>query len=99
MYFQRHYDPSLLISDQMQRLVEANYFTSLNMASGYHQIPVEEKSVERTAFVTLDGQFEFMSMLFVLRNAPSMYQRVINKALWTLTESFAISIDNGILLS
>ncbi|XP_017494147.1 PREDICTED: uncharacterized protein LOC108382272 [Rhagoletis zephyria] len=44
--------PLPLISDQINRLHGCHYFTTLDMASGYHQIPVHSDSIEKTAFVT-----------------------------------------------
>lgn len=90
--------PLPLIGDQIQRLVGANYFSSLDMASGYHQIPIHPDSIERTAFVTPDGQFEYVTMPFGLRNAPSVYQRAINKALGELAESFAVCYIDDIII-
>lgn len=51
--------PLPLISDQIDRLRGANYFTCLDMASGSHQIPIPPDSIEYTAFVTPDGQYDF----------------------------------------
>lgn len=87
-----------MIGDQIKRLVGANYFTSLDMASGYHQIPIHQDSIERTAFVTTEGQFEYVTMPFGLRNAPSVYQRAINKALGNLSESFAVCYIDDIII-
>ncbi|XP_011867060.1 PREDICTED: uncharacterized protein LOC105561575, partial [Vollenhovia emeryi] len=75
-----HY-PLPRIDDQIDRLYGAHYFTSLDMASGFHQIPIHAESIERTAFVTPDGQFEYLTMPFGLKNAPPVFQRSINKAL------------------
>jgi len=47
----------------------------LDMASGFHQIPIHPDSIEYTAFVTPDGQYEFLTMSFGLKNAPSVFQR------------------------
>lgn len=90
--------PLPLIGDQIQRLVGANYFTSLDMASGFYQIPVHPNSIEITAFVTPDGQFEYLVMPFGLRNAPAVYQRAINKALGNLSETFAICYMDDIII-
>lgn len=83
-----HY-PLPRIEEQIDQLSGANFFSSLDMASGFHQISIHPDSVQRTAFVTLDGQYEYLAMPFGLRNAPSVYQRCINNALNNL-ETFGI---------
>lgn len=44
--------PLPLIDDQLDRLGKARYYSTLDMASGFHGIPIEETSIEKTAFVT-----------------------------------------------
>lgn len=51
------------------------------MASGYYQIPLHADSVECTAFVTPDGQYEFLAMPFGLKNASSVFQYTVMQAL------------------
>lgn len=69
------------ISDQIDKLHGAYYFTSLDIASGFHQIPVVKEPIERTAFVTSDVQFGYLTMPFGLKNVPPVFQRTINKIL------------------
>lgn len=75
-----HY-PLPLIDDQLDRLAGNSLFTSLDLASGYYQIPVAIESQDKTAFVTPDGQYQFKRMPFGLANAPSVFQRTMNKIL------------------
>ncbi|KAG6438766.1 hypothetical protein O3G_MSEX000204 [Manduca sexta] len=75
-----HY-PLPIISDQIDQLAGGFYFTTFDMAAGFHQIPIAEDSIEKTAFVTPDGLFEYLTMPFGLSNAVSVYQRCINRAL------------------
>lgn len=91
--------PLPLISDQISRLHGCNYFTTLDMASGFHQIPVHENSIEYTAFVTPDGQYEYLTMPFGLRNAPSVYQRVITNVLGKLASSYVVVYMDDILIT
>ncbi|XP_041970747.1 uncharacterized protein LOC121727134 [Aricia agestis] len=63
-----HY-PLPLIADQIDQLTGGQYYTSLDMASGFHQIPIADESIEKTAFVTPDGLFEYKTMPFGLCNA------------------------------
>ena len=51
--------PLPLIDDVFDRLSGANFFSSLDLASGHWQVPVAEKDQCKTAFITLDGLYEF----------------------------------------
>lgn len=90
--------PLPLISDQIARLRGANYFSCLDMASGFHQIPIHPYSIERTAFVTPEGQYEFLTMPFGLKNAPSVFQRAVMKALGELAYSYVIVYMDDIMI-
>lgn len=85
--------PLPLISDQIARLRGAKYFSCIDMASGFYQIPVHEDSIERTAFVTREGQYEFG-----VKNAPSVFQRAKIKALGALAYTYAIVYIDDVLI-
>lgn len=75
-----HY-PLPIISDQIDQLAGGLYFSTFDMAAGFHQIPIAEGSIEKSAFVTPDGLYEWNTVPFGLCNAVSVYQRCINRAL------------------
>lgn len=92
-----HY-PLPRIEDQLDQLAGNKVFTSLDLASGYYQIPVAEESRHRTSFVTPDGQYEYNRMPFGLVNAPSVFQRTINKILLEAKIKYAIVYMDDILI-
>lgn len=91
--------PLPLTSDQISRLNGAHFFTKLDCASGFHLIPVQAESVERTAFITPDGQYEFLTMPYGLRNAISVFQRAIINALGDLANQYVIVYVDDILIA
>ncbi|CAH2108926.1 unnamed protein product [Euphydryas editha] len=89
--------PMPVIDDQLDRLNGKSYFTSLDLASGYYQIPVNESSQHITAFVTPDGHYEYTRMPFGLINAPAVFQNMINKALGNKRFELAIPYLDDLL--
>jgi hypothetical protein len=66
------------IEDLFGKIGRANYFSAIDLASGFHQIELEEDSIPKTAFSTEDDHFGFLRMPFRLKNAPPTFQRAMN---------------------
>ena len=60
---------------------KAVYFTVLDLASGFWQIPVSESSKEKTCFVTESGTYWYKRMPFAVVNAPSVFSMVMSEIL------------------
>ena len=69
------------IDDLLDQLGQLQFFTMLDLASGFWQVSVDDQSREKTAFVTHCGLFEFRVMPFGLTNAPAVFQRLMQRVL------------------
>lgn len=66
------------IDEILDKLGRSRYYTTLDLASGYHQVPIKPEDRPKTAFSTDTGHYEFVQMPFGLSGAPSTFQRLMN---------------------
>ncbi|XP_063994419.1 uncharacterized protein LOC135171776 [Diachasmimorpha longicaudata] len=69
------------INEILDQLGNAQYFSSFDLASGFHQIPIHPNDTHKTAFSTPYQHYEFTRMPFGLKNAPPTFQRMMDKVL------------------
>lgn len=69
------------ITEILDQLGHSKYFTTLDLASGFHQIKMHPKDAPKTAFTVPQGHFEYNRMPFGLKNAPATFQRLMNSVL------------------
>jgi hypothetical protein len=73
--------------DLFQKVVNAKYMTALDLRSGFHQIPVAEEDISKTAFWWVSNKNQpprllaYQRMPFGLKNAPAKFQRVMDTEL------------------
>jgi thymidylate kinase/transposase InsO family protein len=95
------------IDDILYNLGTANYFSVVDLFSGYFQIPMAgltgrdtHDSIAKTAFCCPSGLFEFVKMSFGMCNAPAVFMRTITEVLKPYIGKFVfVFMDDVIVFS
>ncbi|KAI8510371.1 hypothetical protein Bbelb_112870 [Branchiostoma belcheri] len=88
------------IDDTLDALSGSKLFSTLDMRSGYHQIPVDPASVEKTAFTSPFGTYQYTALPFGLCNAPSSFARLMESVLRGLQPQCCLAyLDDNIVHS
>ena len=92
--------PLPLIQDVFDTLGGSCMYSTLDLKTGYWQLPVHPDSIDKTAFVCHYGQYEWLRMPFGLCNAPAVFQRAMNKVLAKhIGKTVMVYLDDIIIFS
>lgn len=87
------------IEDILDQMGRAKYFSTLDLMSGFHQIPLEQNSRKLTAFSTSQGHYQYTRLPFGLNISPNSFQRMMSIAMAGLTPEVAfLYIDDIIVI-
>ena len=86
-------EPMARIEDVFQGLSKDRYFSKIDLSRGYWQFPIREEDVEKTGFVTPDGEYEFLRMPFGMVNSGATLVRGVRQLLKGLPNTVAYIDD------
>ncbi|GJV71107.1 putative reverse transcriptase domain-containing protein [Tanacetum coccineum] len=90
--------PLSRINDLFDQLQGSQFFSKIDLRSGYHQLRVHEDDIPNTAFRTHYRHFEFTVMPFGLTNALAVFIDLMNRVCRPYLDKFVIVFIDDILI-
>lgn len=66
------------VDSTLEKISDARWFSTMDIQSGYHQLAMDPEDIEKTAFQTPFGSYEFTVLPFGLTNGPPEFMRFMN---------------------
>nr|GEY97063.1 putative reverse transcriptase domain-containing protein [Tanacetum cinerariifolium] len=86
------------IDDLFDQLQGSQFFSKIDLRSGYHQLRVHEDDLPNTEFRTRYGYFKFTVMPFGVTNAPTVFMDLVNRVCRPYLDNFVIVFIDDILI-
>jgi len=92
--------PLSRIDESLDSLAGSRYFSTLDLLSGYWQVPRSLDAQDKTAFITHDGLWKWKVLPFGLTSAPATFQRLMEQVLSGLHwKTLLVYLDDVIVIS
>src|SRR5438045_2508104 len=86
------------IDEMLDKFEGSQWFSTIDLASAYWQVEMDERDIEKTAFITSEGLYECLVMPFRLCNVLATFQRLMHEALGNLIYTKAPVYLNDIII-
>jgi hypothetical protein len=89
--------PMPRIEAVLERVANCQWYSSLDLSKGYHQIKLDDETSWKCGFVTEDKVYQFRYLPFGLKNATAIFMRAMAKVLYGLEEGVLAYVDDVLI--
>jgi len=65
------------VEEVLEGVGKARYISKLDLSKGYYKIKMQTVDIPKTAFICYRGKFELVQMPFRVKNAPAVFQELM----------------------
>ena len=87
------------LDEILERVGACGVLSKLDLSKGYHQVLVAPEDRDKTSFISPQGKFRYIRMPFGLKNAPAIFQRVMDQVLGPHFRYSAPYLDDILIFS
>ncbi|GFV81184.1 retrovirus-related Pol polyprotein from transposon 17.6 [Trichonephila clavipes] len=91
--------PLPVIDDLLTNITHTSVMSTLDLRSGYFQLAISPKDIEKTPFITRNGTFAFLRMPFGLSGAAPNFQRAIDIILKPVIGRFVLVYMDDVIIA
>ena len=87
------------VEEVLESVGKAGVISKLDLSKGYYQVPMSPADIPKTAFMCHQGRFEFVRMPFGVKNAPAVFQELMQKLFKDLAYCCTPYMDDLVIFS
>ena len=88
-----------VLAEILERIGRSRILSKLNLNKGFHQVPLHSETREKTTITTPFGRYCYNKMPFGIKNAPAIFQDLMQRVLADCIEFAAVYIDDSVVFS
>ena len=88
-----------ILSEILERVSRSKVLSKMDLNKGFHQVPMDKDSKEKTTITTPFGRFCYRKMHFGIRNAPAIFQNLMDSVLQDCRDFVSVYIDDIVIFS
>ena len=87
------------VEEVLEGVGKASHISKLDLSKGYYQVLMSEPDIQKTAFICHRGKYEFLRMPFGVKNAPAVFQELMQSILGPYKKYATAYMDDIVVFS